>query len=331
MAGFSFEDDSTESEDLGLDDVPVQAGPAPKKAPSNTQEIVDDLYQPEVDESQETSDSELDDQMLAVERRLAVAQYYRLVLDNSLFAGDTSPEAQQVDREVRGFVRDRMKVLMGVQPEKVAKPAEEVFSTLEVSILKQIAALAAKRTTPTTPALTPVTPPKPVEPVAAKPTPALKPVVTPVSKPQKPAKSPKQPQAPKPQQTLSAKPGSMDPATDPRLPDNYRKDPTLVAKNGRWWVQCKNADEEPMWTQNPQSKKLEPLLKDVTMMARPVGVQMVQQPNSDGFNMLMQQHGDAMISAKEKQLSKKNASGLFGATIVGNIQPGGGVPSGDDY
>ena len=322
MGGFNFEDDSTESEDLGLDDSP---SPIQTKKQTNPQAIVDNLFRPvEPEPGVENPDTEFDDQMTAVEKRLDVAKYYRLLLDNSLFSDD-SEQAQQVDKEVRGFIRERLKILMGVQPDKTLAPPEETFTPLEVTILKQIAGLAAKRTTPATPTFTPVSP-KSVEPVVAKPPPALKPVATLVNKPQKVIVASQKQQA---QMAPKSKPGTMDPATDPRIPENYRKDPTLVAKNGRWWVQSRNADEEPLWTQQPQSKKLEPLLKDVTMAAKPVGVQVLQQPTAEGFSMLMQQQGDAMISAKERQLSKKNASGLFGATLVGNIVPGGQL-SGDD-
>lgn len=135
---------------------------------------------------------ELEEQMSEVETRLEVAQYYRLILNDSLFENPPNPQvAQMVEQEIRGFIRERMGALMGVQapPPKVQK----IFTDEEVKALRTLAqpdvkaalaALAAKLLKK--PAiLDPAPIPQEAPPPPAKATPTLKKIARPVGRPRK--------------------------------------------------------------------------------------------------------------------------------------------------
>ncbi len=80
----------------------------------------------------------IDDQMSEVEKRLEMAQYYRLVLNDSIFNDPPNPEiADRVENEIREFVRSRMSLLVGVGEEK--KEVQSPFSDAEVLALRTIA------------------------------------------------------------------------------------------------------------------------------------------------------------------------------------------------
>lgn len=75
--------------------------------------------------------------MSEVERRLELAKYYRVLLDDQLF-GDASPVARQVEEEVRGFVQTRLRVLLNIEGGEV-KPVKFPFTDNEVLVLKSVA------------------------------------------------------------------------------------------------------------------------------------------------------------------------------------------------
>lgn len=80
----------------------------------------------------------IDDQMSEVEKRLEMAQYYRLVLNDTIFNDPPNVEiADRVEGEIREFVRGRMSLLVGVGEEKaeVLSP----FSDAETLALRTIA------------------------------------------------------------------------------------------------------------------------------------------------------------------------------------------------
>jgi hypothetical protein len=81
----------------------------------------------------------IEDQMSEVEKRLEMAQYYRLVLNDTIFNDPPNVEvADRVESEIRDFVRSRMSLLVGVGEEK--KPeALSPFSDAEVLALRTIA------------------------------------------------------------------------------------------------------------------------------------------------------------------------------------------------
>jgi hypothetical protein len=84
------------------------------------------------------SDDRFDDQMSEVEKRLEMAQYYRLVLNDTIFNDPPNPDiADRVENEIREFVRGRMSLLVGVGEEK--KEVQSPFSEAEVLALRTIA------------------------------------------------------------------------------------------------------------------------------------------------------------------------------------------------
>lgn len=80
-----------------------------------------------------------EEQMSEVEARLEMAQYYRLLLQDTIFEDPPSPEvAARVEDEIRGFIRGRMQVLVGVGEPQAAK-SQKIFTDAEVQALRTIA------------------------------------------------------------------------------------------------------------------------------------------------------------------------------------------------
>lgn len=82
--------------------------------------------------------TDIEVEMDEVEARLEMAQYYRLILQESLFADAPNPSvAAAVESEIRDFIRGRMQVLVGVgSGEKAVKGS---FSEPEIQALKTLA------------------------------------------------------------------------------------------------------------------------------------------------------------------------------------------------
>jgi hypothetical protein len=81
----------------------------------------------------------IDDQMSEVEKRLEMAQYYRLVLNDTIFNDPPNVEiADRVEGEIREFVRGRMSLLVGVGEEKKPEMLSP-FSDAETLALRTIA------------------------------------------------------------------------------------------------------------------------------------------------------------------------------------------------
>jgi hypothetical protein len=88
--------------------------------------------QPQVEEMS------VEEQMSEVETRLEVAQYYKLILNDTLFDDPPNVEiAEQVEEEIRGFIKTRMQALMGVV-EKPKAP-QKIFADAEVQALRTLA------------------------------------------------------------------------------------------------------------------------------------------------------------------------------------------------
>jgi len=95
-------------------------------------------YPTDVPEVQDETEDFME-QMSEVEARLEMAQYYRLLLNDSLFGEVANPEvAERVEAEIRGFVKSRMQVLVGVG-EPVAKAQPKIFTDAEVQALRTLA------------------------------------------------------------------------------------------------------------------------------------------------------------------------------------------------
>jgi hypothetical protein len=84
------------------------------------------------------SEPEEEDPLSEIERRLEIAKYYRLVLDDTIFSDPPNVEiADRVEGEIREFVRGRMAALVGVS---MQPPNQELpFSEEEVLALRTIA------------------------------------------------------------------------------------------------------------------------------------------------------------------------------------------------
>ena len=74
---------------------------------------------------------------LEVERRFEIARYYQHVLRNGLFEAEGDENAAMVETEIRGFVRERLELLMGVRQAQ-PKPAPAQFSAEEMMALKKL-------------------------------------------------------------------------------------------------------------------------------------------------------------------------------------------------
>lgn len=140
---------------------------------------------------------DVEEQMSEVEAKLEIAQYYRLILNETLFDDAPNPEvAERVEQEIRGFIRGRMGVLMGVQAPEAK--AVKLFTDAEVQALRTLAqpevqealkALAAKvLKKPAILEAKPLTAPKP------KPEQKLEPILRKVGQGQRRAQQAPQPQ-----------------------------------------------------------------------------------------------------------------------------------------
>lgn len=91
------------------------------------------------EEAVETTSADEDEQLMAkAEKRLEIANYYKSLLQNSLF--DIPDEAaQRVESEVRAFVRSRLEVLLGMRAEKPVVQQAAQFTKDEVMALKKLA------------------------------------------------------------------------------------------------------------------------------------------------------------------------------------------------
>lgn len=90
-------------------------------------------------------EEEVPPELRAVEERLELAHYYSLLLKHSIFGDDDSEPALKVVSEVRGFIRQRLAVLVGLQVEQAKAVAVGQFSEEEVAALKMVAAKVLKK------------------------------------------------------------------------------------------------------------------------------------------------------------------------------------------
>lgn len=97
-----------------------------------------------------------------VEKRLQLASYYQILLNDSLFT-DNSPAARMVEREIREFIQQRLEVLVGLKSEGAKVSEGSVFSESEVTALKVLAAKVIGK-----PALLEAKKPEPVKPAIKK-------------------------------------------------------------------------------------------------------------------------------------------------------------------
>ena len=317
MPGYFDDDEHAPSlSDQGYDDEPDQGQPSRPPLPLTRGQLAEQAESYEVDVSEpqqmeavdinaEEVEEDYQEVVSHVDRRLRIAQWYRTILDGSLFNDDTA-ESKIVQNRIRKFVRDEIEILFGMKAAPVQAAAGQ-FSPDEVEALKALAAatMVAKRAAPK---LNRVSQPPPPQ----APAPALRPAQTPsqqvqvrqaaprVVAPQQRPAAPK----PKPQQRPAAppaQPGTLqsnvkagDPSliTDPRVPEEWRNDPTLRVKNGHVYVQQRNPDGELLWVNETGMQKPMPLLKDITPVAKPNPSspnQPIPMPSVESMTMLTEQ------------------------------------------
>lgn len=312
MPGYDFSEDEEPSlSEQGYDD-PGDNAPSRSPLPVHRNQVMTEEYTesaPEqeqamqvVDLSEEAQEEDYQEVVSHVDRRLKIAQYYRLVLDASMF-DDNTPEARIVQSRLRKFASGEIEVLFGMKAAPTAVGASP-FSQDEIDALKALAAatMAAKKRS-AEPKMNKIG--QLAAPAPAAPAPALKPIQ---AKPAVRVQTTPQVASPRPRPAVqppvaAAKPGELQnqvpPGSpslknDPRIPPDYTADPTVRIKNGHVYVQQRNDAGELLWVHEPGMKKPMPMLKDVTPVAQPQGIQPVPMPSAEAMSLLTSQ-----ISANE--------------------------------
>lgn len=109
----------------------------------NEDEFVQGVTESRYEESPDLIEE--DEQLSEVERRLEIASFYRLLLNDRLFESE-NPAAHAVEKEIRTYIRARLEVLVGMRSEaSVQTPSANPFSAEETVILKSIAAKLQKK------------------------------------------------------------------------------------------------------------------------------------------------------------------------------------------
>lgn len=115
--------------------------PAPAPAPEEIEEEIEEA-------PEEENDSEI---LIDARLRLEMGKLYEMIMKHDLFAGvDADPKAVKVvQKEFRAYAQERMEIMLGMRQEPSkesnAFPMDQFpFNSLEVEILKAIAATATK-------------------------------------------------------------------------------------------------------------------------------------------------------------------------------------------
>jgi len=126
--------------DVTVVKAPKQAAQAPIE--EEEEEEVEEETEPEEDASEVLIDARL---------RLEMGKLYELIMKHDIFAGvDADPKAVKVvQKEIRNYAQERMEIMLGMRQEKSQEansfPMDQFpFNSLEVEILKAIAATATK-------------------------------------------------------------------------------------------------------------------------------------------------------------------------------------------
>jgi hypothetical protein len=253
------------------------------------QEVVDE----EQFVNQFYDDSAIDEQMSAVERRLEKALYYRVLINQELF-NEASDVGNEVQAEIRDFVRIRMAVLVGAVAEKTTQPVAPVqppqFTEDEAQVLREIARKLKKHPLKETPSAPEV---KPAPAVATGP--AVKPMAPPKSKP-----GPKAPAKP----LAKSNPGTRKPAKVTAANQSI----TIVEPDGSKKIYQKMLDSErgEFYTDGSGRKFTlgineagKQFMRVVDGQARPVGVAPLPMANEMQYHAAATQHAQAVVSKSD--------------------------------
>lgn len=251
--------------------------------------------------TEEQPEQDPEDQFSEVERRLQLAQYYRLLLNDTLFAAPSVAGAQ-VEAEIRAFVHERLSTLVGLRPEPVApvrSQVQEVFSEDEIEMLKGVAeqllktkASAARAKAQAGQVRAPEVKKKAESPaVKEQPKPALK-------------KARVEPEVQKPVPQVQPEPAKVpkqrQPKGEVRIPmsriiPEYRTDPTLTFKKGRAWVAMRDEDGVVLVDRDGFV-----VAKDVTLPATPVGIATRPMPGKDEYTQLQAKAAEFNSNAQSR-------------------------------
>lgn len=241
-----------------------------------------------------------------VDKRMRIAQFFRLVLDSDLFSDEAS-EAKIVQSRVRKFVRDELEVLFGMR-RAASAPVASQFTQDEVEALKVLASRVTAK--PSTPQLKPVQ--SPVQIVA--------PSINKMGLNKTPSKPTAKPVAQVPQKIEQKPTQATTQLVDARIPEMYKDDPTVKIKNGKIYVQTRDDDGKPITYRHPKTGKIHPVMKDVTPTARPGpgAIQPTPMASVDQGNMLAASSAQGMMNrlnmaASRNPIAAQLASGLANA------------------
>lgn len=245
---------------------------------------------------------EVDEAMSEAERRFEIAQYYKLLLKDSLFQ-NRNETADIVENEIRGFIRERLGVLLGV---KTAPAATSGFTPDQVAVLASFAELGEEAPEMLRALMGRIT--KKMDKKANKPVkepPALKVVKEPPrptlrkvqqEEPEEPVRTPE----PRPRQLESAKPRGRKPNNlKIPIPEEHKDDPTLKIEGTKIFVQAKNTDGKLLWEKVDNVTR--PVYKDVTPVAKPVGnIQPLPMPSGEHLKQVMADKAARVIQSVDK-------------------------------
>jgi hypothetical protein len=125
---FNFIDPDVESEEE--DEIPTVF------QPGGHQQVIDEVI---------AESDEVDQLMGEAERRFEKAQYYQSLLRQPFF-DDLTQTSEEVMDEIRGFIRERLSILLGITPEaQKSKQVVSDFAPDELKVLKQVAARILKK------------------------------------------------------------------------------------------------------------------------------------------------------------------------------------------
>lgn len=217
------------------------------------------------------NDPDIDEMMSEAEKRFAKAQYYQAVLKEQIFDADDSQSATEVVAEIRGFVRQRLAVLLGVVSDAPKKEEPSaIFSAEEIKALKAVAAKLTKKP----------------ELLEAPPQPHIKKM----SGPETPAAKAQRPQAAKASVSKApvAKKKDVEGRKPPRgewLEIDGKKYQKASDKRGEHWV---GEDGQKYLIEKNGAGQF--FLKNVTPVARPQGIRPLAPLNGDQMSMIAANH-----------------------------------------
>ena len=256
-----------------------------------------------------------------VDRRMAIANCYRSVLNNPLF-DESYPEAKVVEKRIHKFIRGELEVLFGMKAAAPQAPASNQFSQEEVLVLKELIARLKKPTDPA--AIKPRVMKMQAPPRPARVTQVAQRSPRPVSSVTPPVPQSQPKTAPKPAAPQAAK------GVDPRIPLQYQEDVTAKVVGGKVYIQNRNADGELLWVSD-KAKGRRPMYKDVTPTARPVGITPTAMPSYYQQNILAEQQASVKMNSLQRLATQIPAMGqVAGALVASLAQPQGPSSEGGD-